>query len=135
MKSNEVRLGNLYFYQIYDQMEEIERWLEPSKIDQIDIDILDRMPDDPDFQPIPLSKDILQSVGFVWSELHSGMVLGHFLIKKKKNRWHVYHHLNKLSVIDSVHELQNLWHGIHLSELDLSQAHCIQPKPLKKTRK
>ena len=70
-------------------------------------------------QPIKLSPDLFAKAGFVWDSFFDGYVQGKILIKKIRRKYQVYWHLNQLTRIQYVHELQNLWHSIHHTELTL----------------
>jgi len=60
MKANELRIGNLYYYEVQDCG---ERWLEPSVIDVHDLLYLDTFPDDPCFQPMTITEETILLLG------------------------------------------------------------------------
>lgn len=64
MRAEELRIGNLHYYQMQDSMDERQRWLEPSLIDIEDLVHLNDNPDDPDYLPMELSHELLEGFGF-----------------------------------------------------------------------
>jgi hypothetical protein len=56
MKASELRINNLVYYHIVDDLDERKEWDEVSTIDGSDIVLL-ALGDDPDYKPIPLTEE------------------------------------------------------------------------------
>ena len=54
MDAKKIRIGNLHFYHIIDEMDERKEWDEVCKIDYDDLRILTEFKDNPEYKPIPL---------------------------------------------------------------------------------
>ena len=65
MKASDLRIGNLYYYRVLDQLDPKKEWFEVSKIDYDDLRVIaikDEM--NQDYQPIPLNEEWLLKFGF-----------------------------------------------------------------------
>ena len=65
MKATDLRIGNLFYYRVVDQLDERKEWLELSEIDYDDLRVIgikDEM--NQDYQPIPLTEEWLVKFGF-----------------------------------------------------------------------
>jgi hypothetical protein len=63
MKANELRIGNLIEYVVYDYLTPQEEWVE-NYVDIDDLNWLNKNPDDDCYRPIKLTEDILVMLGF-----------------------------------------------------------------------
>lgn len=117
MKANELRIGNLYFYEVQDSLSNPDRWLEPSVIDVHDLLYLDTFPDDESFQPMEINDDLLTGFGFEKSgDSHfqtKGMRIwkcsGMYICDKTG------------TILQYAHQLQNLFQSHNRSELPIDQ--------------
>jgi hypothetical protein len=86
MKANELRIGNLYEYRMYDELEKPKSWWEVCRIDHEDITRLCLYPEDKDYRAIPIKKELLLKTsidglnaindnGTVWFPAHDGSYL------------------------------------------------------------
>jgi hypothetical protein len=65
MKATDLRIGNLFYYRVVDQLDPKKEWFEVSKIDYDDLRVIgikDEM--NQDYQPIPLTEEWLLKFGF-----------------------------------------------------------------------
>lgn len=133
MRAEELRIGNLHYYQMQDSMDERQRWLEPSLIDIEDLVHLNDNPDDPDYLPMELNLELIHSFGF---ENHPHLK-NHYILKEKNSigeeiiLLHIYWVLNQKGFyvfgngvgsqinqyFQYAHELQNLYKAITKDEL------------------
>lgn len=117
MKASELRLGNLYWYQMYDKQDECERWLEQSIIDTDDLIWLVGNPDDPDFMPIQITEEWLLKFGFKFApETYVWWInsnIGVFKLQTEEDKIS----FDWWSEILFVHQLQNLFHSLTGEEL------------------
>jgi len=63
MKATDLRIGNLFYYRVVDQLDERKEWFEVSEIDASDLAILQESLDY-DYQPIPITEEWLLKFGF-----------------------------------------------------------------------
>lgn len=136
MRAEELRIGNLYYYQMEDSQDERQRWLEPSVIDIEDLVYLSENPDDPDYLPMVPSLELLESFGF---QPHP-YLKNHFILNKTNHLGdeiillHLYwvHNQKGFYVFGNgvgsqitqyfqfAHELQNLYKTITNEEISCS---------------
>jgi hypothetical protein len=123
MKSNELRIGNLYYYLVQDSLDDRERWIEPSIIDVHDLLYLDTFPDDPDFHPMPITEELL--IGFGFERISNPNMTATWKWVKNSENWFIQSmdnpaqfYLNRTSIkINYAHQIQNLYHSITGEEL------------------
>lgn len=124
------RIGNLINYRIVDKMDERQEWLEVSEIDYDDLRIFgikDKMNND--YQPIPLTEYWIKKLGFFcygkkrnWFDIDisKGYEMsintdGKISIGQNGN-WTSLNFINK---IEYVHQLQNIYHALTGSDLQI----------------
>jgi hypothetical protein len=124
MKSNELRIGNLYNYLMVDFLDKRQSWKEESLIDIEDLTWLLNNPDDPNFEPIPITEKWLARFGFKF-----GIKLEDLL--KGKHQYVQFGSLNGyyskegifyfgvITKLKHVHQLQNLYFALTGEELIL----------------
>lgn len=127
MNANELRLGNLHIFKMRDKFEEPQEWDEICVIDAQDIVYLSNNPDDPDYEPIPLTEQWLLGFGgidtdcFIFIKAKSKEIKFSYSSKivetGVRNGWYCkrYEH------IKYVHQLQNLVHALTGEELTLKK--------------
>jgi hypothetical protein len=129
MKATDLRIGNLFYYRVVDQLDERKEWFEVSEIDYDDLRVIgikDEM--NQDYQPIPLTEEWLLKFGF--ERHHSDYGNGVIYIKDVPNnnefKWGVYPFelgsgfiINKSKNLKYVHQLQNLYFALTNEELTM----------------
>lgn len=134
MNAQELRIGNLINYKVYDKVDPRKEWLEVSKIDAQDLIFLEKSPDNIDYRPIPLTEEVITKFGFncinrpkMFFKLYHNNENADFssLILKEvgnnpiwvyagNNRWTI----NPFTVeIKYAHQLQNLYFALTGTEL------------------
>ena len=113
MKSQEVRLGNYYFYHIVDKYDERGEYDEVCQIDAEDFRILESF-DCPEYKPIPLTKKWLLKFGFElfpWGWVHGTLKDKAVLIRGLLTKDKYWVELGNGLTIDLpyVHTLQNFF--------------------------
>lgn len=63
MKANELRIGNCYNYRYFDFIEDMQEWLIMTTVDADDLKWLEANPNDPYYEPIPLTEEWLLKFG------------------------------------------------------------------------
>lgn len=113
MKTNDLRIGNLYYYEVQDSG---DRSLDPAVIDVQDLLYLDTFPDDPSFQPMATTDELLLGWGFEKSDDT------HFQIKGMKIwKCHGMYLCDKNgTILQFAHQVQNLYHSLHGTDLPTS---------------
>lgn len=123
MKSTDLRIGNLVYYKVVDELDERKAWDEISVIDWQDLKIIDETENL--YKPIPLTEEILLKCGF---EVQLIKGSNRYIFRKLINNFD-YFYLNKLNSgkfsygtteIDFVHEIQNLYKEIAKTELEIN---------------
>jgi len=128
MKSQEVRLGNYYFYHIVDKYDERGEYDEVCQIDAEDFRILENF-DCPEYKPIPLTEEWLLKFGFekfIGNNILWG--LADFCVGWYGNKFATWiirmqqenNEMNFHSQIKYVHQLQNLYFALTGEELIVS---------------
>jgi hypothetical protein len=110
MNANELRIGNLVYYRIDDEMDERQSWNQVNTIDVQDLEFIER--NDTNYTPIPLTEEWLLKFGFK---------------KRTSTSWT----LNEVDIwlvdgifenfidnpVQYVHQLQNLYFALTQTEL------------------
>ena len=127
MKASDLRIGNLYYYRVLDQLDPKKEWFEVSKIDYDDLRVIaikDEM--NQDYQPIPLNEEWLlkflevKKFGFtiylpltnLKAEIHFEMYKNDIVSIIKSDFAELI-----LDPIKYVHQLQNLYFALTGTEL------------------
>lgn len=129
IRCEELRIGNLV---LFHPMKKIKRICSVKEIKLDRVCVLDKGLDlvlsKTEIQPIPLTPEILIRCGFEkWSEnnfFHEGFVdYWKLLYHEHNNEWEVYYAPDKscsgqdISVINHLHQLQNLYYSLTNTEL------------------
>jgi hypothetical protein len=134
MKATDLRIGNLFYYRVVDQLDERKEWFEVSEIDYDDLRVIgikDEM--NQDYQPIPLTEEWLLKFGFETSKrLWDSFSRSYYYLSKKdklcfnlhesKNIFYMYEYKH----IKHVHQLQNLYFALTGTELIQNNVCAIQ---------
>lgn len=123
LSATELRIGNLFYYHIVDEMDERGEWDEISQIDYDDLRILTEFKDNSEYKPIPLSEEWLLKFGFT-KPAHSfiGDIFHLSEWDEFKNTWCVVMNKNNAVVVSKlkyVHQLQNLYFALTGTELPI----------------
>jgi hypothetical protein len=123
MKATDLRIGNLFYYRVVDQLDERKEWFEVSEIDYDDLRVIgikDEM--NQDYQPIPITEEWLLKFGF--KKYITGDIYPTFT--KNMLNWNdgIFYLIRYgfINHIKHVHQLQNLYFaltGIELTIKDL----------------
>jgi hypothetical protein len=121
MKATDLRIGNLFYYRVVDQLDERKEWFEVSKIDASDLAILEESLDY-DYQPIPINEEWLLKFGFekqmMWTyaiDIIGNKKLIYYLGEKG---WSIgSKNYSDFSNLNYVHQLQNLYFALTGVEL------------------
>ncbi len=125
MKATDLRIGNLYYYRVVDQLDKRKEWFEVSKIDYDDLRVIaikDEM--NQDYQPIPLNEEWLVKLGFTIKNKPNGDIKYFY----KDFRYSLICKVNYdgylfcdddivLRDLDYIHELQNIYFVLTGTEL------------------
>lgn len=118
MKANELRIGNLHYYHIVDKVDEREEWDEISKIDIGDLYHLNLNPDDKNYNPIPLTPELLEKCGLKKYDGYGYKVAQGYIIKHANGYFYHYHDLRIR--VDYLHQLQNLVFALTGKEIEIN---------------
>ena len=121
MKANELRVGNLYNYLIFDPLDERKEWLELTKADGDDIAWLEKNPDDPNYQPITLTEEWLLKFGAIvydFDHQPNQYRISERLFVTRDGHFYDYGANVKLLYI---HQLQNLYFALTGEELTIKE--------------
>jgi hypothetical protein len=121
MKASELRLGNWYWYHIHEEKDPNGNWVPvPARIDIGDLIWLDANPDDPNYQPMPLTEATLEGFGF-----HKCLLSIPTKYRKPQCRFDIYERGGKFLagfkhgtvILEYAHQLQNLHFALEKTEL------------------
>lgn len=124
MKAQELRIGNLYHYNMIDTQDERGKWKEVATVDILDLMHLNEHPDDPNFIPIPIDGEWVEKFGFDKPALsYIGKTIHITSYGKNNDMWMVALNKNNgiLRTIKYVHELQNLYYAVTGEELTIKE--------------
>ena len=109
MKATHLRIGNLVNKKIIDDLDPRKEWHEAAAIDAQDLVWLEENPNDvEEFQPIPLTSELLLNAIFLEIGVYEIFERFIFIWKKKLQYWYVYTTGNEyLTNIEYFHEYQN----------------------------
>jgi hypothetical protein len=129
MKAEELRIGNYHLYHMEDSMDERKEWDEVCQIDYDDLRILTEFKDNPEYKPVPLTKDwILKFHSVDEIEISARFqneltIYDRFLFiwKEEYRYWYVVtaYHKEYLTKIEFVHEYQNFIFALTNEELKI----------------
>lgn len=128
MIASELRVGNYHYYKIVDKFHEPSEWKEVCTIDAEDIVYLSKNPDDPDYEPIPLTEEWLLRFSFeiiYISQFRTKLShkKNHFIgfdfsyVTDKSMEGFTFY--GKYIKINYVHQLQNLYFALTGEELTI----------------
>lgn len=117
MKANELRIGNIVEYRVFDEpVEPSEEWVK-NIIDFEDLHLLS-IRESENYRPMKLTEDILLEFGFKW-ESH-GLRQKNWCIRQFGGDWTVFLSNEKYTFdihLYHVHQLQNLYFALTGEEL------------------
>lgn len=127
LSARDLRIGNYIHYHIEDSFDERKEWDEVSQIDYDDLRILTEFKDNPEYKPIPLTKEWLLKLGNVKQSkrfpneftVFEDRFL--FIWKEAYKYWYVVTRDKKeyLTKIEFVHEYQNFIFVLTFEELTI----------------
>lgn len=112
------RVGNLVHYRIQDDEDEKNDYFEVSEIDVSDLSLLSSVIDY-DYQPILISEEWLLKFGFIsnsYQDRYENEVI-HIEINNIRNPTELW--IDRMPHIKYIHQLQNLYHALTGSELQI----------------
>jgi hypothetical protein len=118
MKANELRIGNLIEYLVYDYLTPQKEWLE-NYVDIQDLQWLNENPDDDCYRPMKLTEDILVRLGFESNPYMDRYEKGPIFIECDKTKGFIDLWIENWPHIKSAHQLQNLYFALTGEELTL----------------
>ena len=109
MKATHLRIGNLVNKKIIDDLDPRKEWYEAAAIDAQDLVWLEENPNDvEEFQPIPLTSELLLNAIFLEIGVYEIFERFIFIWKKELQHWYVYTTGNEyLTDIKYFHDYQN----------------------------
>lgn len=126
MRATELRIGNLFYYHIKNNLDERKEWDEVGQIDYEDLKTLTEFDNNSEYKPIPLTEEWLLKFGFK-KNYKRGYILkiNSFLrIAGFQTIPHLYLEYEEnycLVTLEYVHQLQNLYFALTENELEITE--------------